>query len=257
MSKNIYDLFKSSRAEFVTVLSDDDQLMPGALDKLVSCIQDSSASSSEGAVFFPRSCYTDDGHYLFSVCTPFCDTTLINPSPLAALKYCHNGFILTGLVLHCNSINYKAWVENMENSFFPVLALSAILRVYKVRFVNASLFKHTVNNQVYWERWGKTDDLRSLRLLSDYIAVLELVAGQSMRESLCKLDLVAVLKLLSLNVRCMRRQYACHLNLPYPLVIGQVLSGGRWMFVRFISFLLAFQAHWRSRLGLPSLTGSA
>lgn len=247
MSRNIYDLFRTSAAKYVSVLSDDDQLLPGALECLVETLQRSSSCTDEGAVFFPRSCYSDSGQFLFTVCQPFNALTVIKPSPLAALRYCHNGFILTGLILRRDCIDFLLWREHMENSFFPVLALSAVLRRFAVRFVDADLFQHTVDNVVHWERWGATECVRSFRLFSDYIVVLELVAAASVRDYVRMRDIGSILKLTVVLIRCMRKQYSYQMHLPRYQLVLHSLSGGVWLPCRLIAFLLALQAHWRMR----------
>lgn len=248
MSRNIYDLFYSSDARFVSVLSDDDQLLPGSLQCLVETLRESSKFGADGAVLFPRSCYDDAGHYLFTVCRPFDALTVISPSPLTALKYCHNGFILTGMALRRDCIDFAIWREHMENSFFPVLALSSIQRRFAVRFVDADLFQHTVNNLVHWERWGKTECTRSLRLLSDYIVVLELIAAASIVDFICLNRFRSILPLISILVRCMRKQYSYQMQLPMLRVLGHILVGGLWSPLRLCAYLFALQAHWRMRL---------
>ena len=135
----------------------------------------------------------------------------------------------------------------MENSFFPVLALSSILRRFAVRFVNADLFQHTVNNVVHWERWGATECTRSLRLLSDYIAVLELVTATSVDNMLRSRKYFSVLPLAVILVRCMRKQYSYQMQLPPQRLLAHILVGGLWTPFRLAAYLLALQAHLRQR----------
>lgn len=251
MSQNIYDLFVSSQAEYVTVLSDDDLLRSHSLYGLVGVLQLSVPKLSEGALFFPRSCYSECGSYLFTVCTPFRDTSLIGSSPLSALKYAHNGFILTGLVLRRRCIKFSIWQDNIDNAFFPVIALAAILRDFDVRYISQDFFVHTVNNEVHWDRWGNTEQTRSFRLLEDYIRALELIAGLSLLESCQKLDLQSLICVAHLCIRCMRKQYASHIGLPMRVIVPHVLSGGLWSLFRIIAYSLAIQAYLRYRLGSP------
>lgn len=252
MSQNIFDLFASSQAEYITVLSDDDLFHSHCLARLVDVLKLSVANPSEGALIFPRSCYSEGGTYLFSVCTPFKDSSLIKSSPLSALKYAHNGFILTGLILRRRCINLLAWQENIDNAFFPVIALSAILRNFDVRYISQDFFVHTVNNEVHWDRWGNTEQLRSFRLLVDYIRALEQITSLSLLKSCQNLDLQALIRIIYLCIRCMRKQYASHIGLPMHVVIPHVLSGRLWSPFRIIAYSLAIQAYWRSLLGSPA-----
>jgi hypothetical protein len=135
----------------------------------------------------------------------------------------------------------------MENSFFPVLALSSILRRFSVRFVDADLFQHTVNNVVHWERWGATECTRSLRLLCDYIAVLELVAATSFGNLIRSRKLSSILPLAIVLVRCMRKQYSYQMQLPAQRLLVHILVGGLWSPFRLCAYLLALQAHLRLR----------
>lgn len=253
MSQNIYDLFESSCSDYVSVLSDDDLLHPGSLTQIVQSLQLHGSNLSVGAAFFPRSCYSEEGNYLFSVCKTFETSTLIESSPVSSLRYAHNGFVLTGLFLRRRYINFAIWLENIENSFFPVIVLSSVLRSFNVLYVDKDLFVHTVNNEVHWDRWGKTDDARSLRLLSDYINTLELITAESLSGSLKVYDLQSISNILYFHVRCLRKQYSSHLSLPKRRLFSHAISSLAWSPFRVLAFSLSMQAHLRSRLGLPTL----
>ena len=178
MNANILNLVSTCSSSFCTILTDDDWIEPGALLEIVSELKHLTTAkagynqSSIGAVFTPRYSYLDDGSLHCIECAPFVVDTLIQPSQVNVFKYVRNSFILTGLILNPEFINFSSWRKNTENAFFPLLYYSSIALEHETLFLNRKWFHHTCLNVCHWEAWGATEQARSLRLHRDYLEAL-------------------------------------------------------------------------------------
>jgi glycosyltransferase involved in cell wall biosynthesis len=179
MSLNIYDMVASSTSEFCTILTDDDWLFPGALPKIIDCLARVADNASIGGIFTPRYSYLEDGSLYCVVCQPFKREKILPPGPVNSLRYCHNGFILTGFMFRPSLMAKTEWRENIGNSFFPVINFWAILSANSILFVNRNWFQHTVLNVCHWEAWGDGPNAQRCRLYTDYMDAIAYIAERS------------------------------------------------------------------------------
>lgn len=179
MSLNIYDMVSTSNCQFCTVLTDDDWLFPGALTEIISYLRQIAGSSHVGGIFTPRFSYLEDGSLHCVACRPFFGDKLIVPGPVNSLRYCHNGFILTGFIFRSHLMAKDDWKANIENGYFPIINFSKILSSYAIQFVDRNWFHHTVLNVCHWETWGEGDIAQSRRLYIDYMNAIAFIAQRS------------------------------------------------------------------------------
>lgn len=182
MSLNIRDMVAFSQAYYCCILTDDDQLQPGALSKIIQIIDGMNehyGSDLIGAFYVPRYAYLEDGSLHCIDCESFKENTIVEPGPLNSLKYMHDGFILTGLFFQPRLINVPLWDRHIENSFFPVIYFADLLIRYKCLFVSDNWFVHTVLNECHWESWGATEKSRCIRLYRDYMQAVSIAAEEA------------------------------------------------------------------------------
>lgn len=153
MSKNILDMAEKTRAQYWAVLTDDDYLEEGSLVPLLNVV--GAASVIECPLLFtPRYSYLESGELHCVECAPFPEYPSVIPSgALSALRYCRNGFILTGMIISSNC-DFSAWKIFSDNAFFPVINFGAALISSPCLVVDRPWFHHTVLNSVYWQSWG-------------------------------------------------------------------------------------------------------
>jgi len=192
MSLNIFDMVASSTSEFCTILTDDDWLFSGALPEIIGYLDQFADGSDVGGIFTPRYSYLEDGSLNCVVCQPFKTDNLLSPGPVNSLKYCHNGFILTGFIFRPSLMARAEWRENIHNSFFPVINFGAILRTHPILFVNRNWFQHTVLNICHWEAWGDGPMEQRRRLYADYMDAIAFMAQRSSRGAGSFLALLAI-----------------------------------------------------------------
>jgi hypothetical protein len=158
-------------------------LHPGVLGEIAEELlgfRDLDGRFEVAALFVPRYSYLEDGRLHCIVCQPFQDDCLITPSPEAVMRFAGNGFILTGLFMKPEKIDYGLWQANLPNAFFPIIYFGALLQVESVAYRNRNWFRHTVLNLCHWDAWGSTERLRLVRLCHDYLEVLALLRRRSL-----------------------------------------------------------------------------
>lgn len=183
MSQNIFDMVRSSEASFCTVLTDDDWLFPGALSEIIKYLQEIDDKSNDGGLFTPRCSYLETGELVSVVCKPFNRDKLIPSGPVAAIRYCHNGFVLTGFIFRPRLMAIDDWRKNIDNSFFPIINFWGVLSASPILFVDKNWFRHTVLNVCHWEAWGAGKSEQGRRLYSDYMDAIGYVADRSWQAS--------------------------------------------------------------------------
>lgn len=183
MSRNIYDIVRGSTAEFCTILTDDDWLHPGSLFEIVRFLKRARSDQQIGAIFTPRYSYLEDGELHCIVCKPFPGDRRLGSGNLNALRYCVNGFILTGFIFRPQFIDYTRWSENLGNAYFPIINFAGVLARHDVMFLDRNWFQHTVLNVCHWEAWGADEFSQTLRLYWDFMDAISMIARIAFYES--------------------------------------------------------------------------
>lgn len=180
MSANILRLVDSIETDYYTILTDDDFLLPFALEQIfnvMSLIKDSPIYS----FYVPRHCFTDDGSAHSIECQSSTKPLKLHPSsPFSPIRFSRNAFILTGH-FYSRHTPTSLWREHIDNSFFPVLHYADSLLNNPSLFLNRNWFSHTVDNECFWESWGSTSYHQNLRLYSDFLSARYLVLCHTLK----------------------------------------------------------------------------
>jgi glycosyltransferase involved in cell wall biosynthesis len=176
MSANIYfALRETCKSEWVLILTDDDTLESDILPTILEKCQELSASNVS-ICLTPRYSYLANGELHCIICESFDRDMLVYPSPLAAGQLMGDGFILSGILLQPHRVDYSLWEKNIENAFFPVILTGSTLRSQYGYYWSKKIVNHTVLNECFWDRWGKTEIERSYRLFYDFIHSYSILA---------------------------------------------------------------------------------
>jgi glycosyltransferase involved in cell wall biosynthesis len=179
MSVNIKHMLEevAQKSDYQLIITDDDYLQPDALSEIVVFLRGQSRSSGRvPAIWTPRYSYTDDGALHCVVCKPFERDTLVCPSALNAGRHMANGFVLSGLIVRGDHIDYRFWDQYDENAYFPVIFFGDLLFREGAHFWDKNIVHHTVLNECHWARWGKNDVVIEMRLFSDYVNAYSVLA---------------------------------------------------------------------------------
>jgi glycosyltransferase involved in cell wall biosynthesis len=181
MNVNIKTMFEEVKGSsmYHLIITDDDYLQPDILLDIIEFLSKQNEGDNQNAVIWtPRYSYTEDGNLHCIACNPFTQSKRIKSSVYNAAKYMHNGFVLSGLILKAECIDYEFWEEYDENAYFPVLFTGDIIVKKGAYYWDKNIVHHTVLNECHWERWGKNDIVIDLRLFKDYIVTYGIMANK-------------------------------------------------------------------------------
>jgi glycosyltransferase involved in cell wall biosynthesis len=181
MSANIKNMLEevTQQSDYQLIITDDDFLEADALAEIVATLQVyRNREPPVAAIWTPRYSYTEDGTLHCVVCDPFRGDFSVLPSAFSAGRYMENGFVLSGLIIYGNQIDFDFWGRYAENAYFPSICFGDIVHRCGAQFWKKSIVHHTVLNECHWERWGKNDVVIELRLFSDYVGQYAIMAGR-------------------------------------------------------------------------------
>ncbi|MDH4199245.1 MAG: glycosyltransferase family 2 protein [Spirochaetia bacterium] len=185
MSMNYKNMLSdiSKKSDYQLIITDDDYLQPDILGEIVGFLQEQQKIANGAPIIWtPRYSYTEDDKLHCIVCNPFNESSFVKPSVVNAAKYMNNGFVLSGLILKSEYIDYEFWEQYRENAFFPMIFFGDLLLKGGAYYWNKNIVHHTVLNECHWDRWGKNDVIIYLRLFSDGVNAYS-VMGESIRSS--------------------------------------------------------------------------
>ncbi len=169
----------AKKSHYQLIITDDDYLQPEILYEIVDFLR---ALQVEGkrvpAIWTPRYSYLEDGSLYYVACKPFTVSTIVKPSAGNAGRYMNNGFVLSGLILRAECINFEFWEQYKKNAYFPMIFFGDLLFNNGAYYWNNNIVHHTVLNECHWERWGKNDVVIALRLFTDYVNAYGIMAGR-------------------------------------------------------------------------------
>lgn len=172
MNVNI-KLMLSEAAEqsvFQLIITDDDRLQPDVLPELADLLRRLQVEGGQvPAIWTPRYSYTEDGGLHCISCSPFGRTRRVTPSVMNAGRYMVNGFVLSGLIVRAEQIDFAFWEEYKENAYFPMIFFGDLIHRKGAVYWHRNLVHHTVLNKCHWESWGRSDLLIEIRKISDYL----------------------------------------------------------------------------------------
>jgi len=181
MSVNIKTMLEEAthQSDYQLIITDDDFLEPDVLGDIVCALQGyRNLKPSVAAVWTPRYSYTEDGTLHCVVCDPFRGDVFVSPSAFNVGRYMENGFVLSGLIVCGNQIDFDFWERYSENAYFPAICFGDIVQRCGAQFWKKSIVHHTVLNECHWERWGKNDVVIELRLFCDYVEMYDILAAR-------------------------------------------------------------------------------
>lgn len=172
MNANIKSMLLESKStsDFQFIITDDDFLQPDVLPKIVEFLNVWKTNGIDTpAIWTPRYSYTEDNELYLISCRSFGQNKLLQPSAINAGRYMVNGFILSGLIVRAQKIDFEFWETYIENAYFPMIFFGDLLIRKGAFYWNMNVVHHTVLNKCHWESWGKNDLIIEIKKVSDYL----------------------------------------------------------------------------------------
>lgn len=172
MSANIKCMLEEamSMSVFQLIITDDDYMEPDVLESTVKFLELQLTENPEASLIWtPRYSYTEDGKLLCVMCKPFNNDRLIPPSSANAGRYIFNCFILSGVIIKSQDIDFELWNDHLENAYFPLIYSGDLFLRKPSVYWDKSIIHHSVLNECHWESWGRSDAEINLRLFVDFM----------------------------------------------------------------------------------------
>jgi glycosyltransferase involved in cell wall biosynthesis len=157
------------KSDYQLIVTDDDWLQPDMLKCLTDFLRQQQADAHIPAIWTPRYSYTEDGELHCISCSPFDRTVRVKPSAMMAGRHMADGFVLSGLVVCAEQIDFSFWDRYSENAYFPMIFFGDLVHRKGAVYWHRNLVQHTVLNKCHWESWGRSDLLIEIRKISDYL----------------------------------------------------------------------------------------
>lgn len=189
MSVNNQTMLKEAAemSVYQLIVTDDDYLQPHVLQELVDSLQQLQVSRRNvPAIWTPRHSYTEDGELHCVSCSPFSTDMSVLPSAANAGRHMSDGFVLSGLIIRAQQIDFDFWDQYKENAYFPMIFFGDLVYREGAMYWHKNLVHHTVLNKCHWESWGRSDLLIEIRKISDYFNTYG-VMGARMKSTMEKL----------------------------------------------------------------------
>jgi glycosyltransferase involved in cell wall biosynthesis len=178
----LIEVAKSSDYQFI--ITDDDFIQPDILGETAAFLREQqNVPNRVAAIWTPRYSYTEDGELYCIVCNPFKDSSPVNPSASHAGKYMNNGFVLSGLILRAESIDFDFWEKYKENAYFPMIFFGELIYRSGAFYWNKNLVHHTVLNNCHWESWGRNELLIWMKKFVDIFNAYDIMSGKLNKSS--------------------------------------------------------------------------
>ena len=171
MNVNIKNMLNEvkDKSKFQLIITDDDFLQPEALKEIIDFLRDDNTINDTPAIWTPRYSYTEDDLLHVIICNPFKENAFVKATATNTGRYMINGFVLSGLIIRSEFIDFKFWEKYTENAYFPVIFFADLLFRYGAYYWDKNIVHHTVLNECHWQSWGRSDILIEFKKFSDFV----------------------------------------------------------------------------------------
>ena len=169
---NILDLNTRARGEYVMWLTDDDALLPGALNYILSNLK-----ALEGApVGFIWGCLpTFDartGKVAYIDSQSFPKTTRVEATRINASAFAPMAWSLSRQIYHRSVLNLEC-IWGLNNAYAQIALAAHAISAKGGLFLEKPYVLHSYFNHEHWEEWGEDVLIRKLRVYCDGLWILE------------------------------------------------------------------------------------
>lgn len=167
----------AQKSNYQLIITDDDFLQSNILDEIVGFLREQKSDKNDVPIIWtPRYSYTEDGELHCVECSPFSSSSFVNPSAFNTGRYMFNGFVLSGLIVCAERIDFEYWETYKENAYFPVIFFGDLLIHDGAFYWHKNIVHHTVLNKCHWESWGRSDLLIAIKKFSDTVNTYRVMA---------------------------------------------------------------------------------
>jgi glycosyltransferase involved in cell wall biosynthesis len=169
---NILDLTKRARGEYVMWLTDDDALLPGALNYIMSNLR---ALAGAPVGFIWGSLPTLDartGKVVYIDSQSFPKTTRVEATRINASAFAPMAWALSRQIYNRSVLDLEC-IGGLNNAYTQIALAAKAISAQGGLFLEKPYVLHSYFNHEHWEEWGSDVLIRKLRVYCDGLWILE------------------------------------------------------------------------------------
>ncbi len=154
MQENLIKIVRMASGRYVFILTDDDYMLPGALEKtrhLIDANPDAGYFLSHLPTIDERSGQVVHWHRTFK------QNTVLPASLQNMAQSVGSAWVLSRQVLRYDLIDWETWEKFKMNIFFPIITAGRVLLKAPMVYLAEPLVMHTQFNQVFWDKFGANE----------------------------------------------------------------------------------------------------
>ena len=164
MQENVLKVVREARGEYVFILTDDDVLEPGALERVAQAVR---AHPEAGYLLSHLATVDARTGAVANVHRTFAADTVTVAGLKSVVRAAGSAWVLSRQVLKRDCIDWDTWEMFRGNIFFPIIVAGRLLLQYPSFYLADFLVKHTWFNELHWGAFGPDELAIELRLAAD------------------------------------------------------------------------------------------
>lgn len=172
MQKNYLKILRAARGEFILILTDDDWMIKGGLDRIVHVIR---TYPQAGFILSDLPTVDDRTGKVVSIHRAYETDRLVYPSARTMAEIVGHAWVLSRQVLKRELVDWETWEIYKENIFFPMILSGRILLKAPYYYIADQVVMHTWFNEVFWHKFGRDQVEIDFNLAADRHKVISTI----------------------------------------------------------------------------------
>ena len=178
MRDNYLKIFREARGDYIFILTDDDWMVKGGLEKVAQVIR---AHPQVGYILSDLPTVDERTGKVIGTHRAFTTDRLVEPSLQNMANLAGHAWVLSRQVLRRDLIDWETWEKFKQNIFFPIIFSGRVLLKAPYYYLADVVVMHTWFNKVFWHAFGKDQLEIDFNLSADrYRAMREVLHDYAM-----------------------------------------------------------------------------
>ena len=154
LQRNVLEVARQARGDYLFILTDDDTLVPGALAKVARIVREHPDTGYCLSHLFSVDERTGQVQHVHRT---FAADTRLSPGIQTAATVAGSAWVLSRQLLKRELIDWAAWEQFKDNIFFPIIVAGRLLLRAPCFYLADALVMHTFFNRVFWDTFGRDE----------------------------------------------------------------------------------------------------
>lgn len=172
MRDHYLKIVREARGEYIFILTDDDWLLPGALQRVAEIIR---TYPEVGYILSHLPTVDERNHRVVGMHRTYPDSRLLPPTVEAMAGTVGSAWVLSRQVLKRDLIDWATWEAHKSNIYFPIIVAGRQMLRAPTYYLAEPLVMHTWFNKVFWHQFGKNQLEIEFNLVADHCRCMRII----------------------------------------------------------------------------------